>query len=504
MKNYLWKRITAWLLCAALLAACMPNTVIGAFAETVADETTEAAGDLLAGASAADSVGIFFGGPHSYDRKSSFVSGEESLYSWKFSTTAEGTGWPTALLNLNQAVDMTGKYLAVDVYADGARDYLSVVSIYTSGWGSLNDSQWPPNYVQSDFGAGKWVTLYFDLTTALAEGKDLTDVGIIKFCFDFETNAGTEQAVYLDNLRLVDEIPAEPEVTEAPTEPEVTEAPTEPQPQDENDLLANCSGIVYNKDHWAEGTGLTVAPNTENITGEGSIRSFAFTADETVSTTLAAAQFHLGQSYDMTGKNLAFDVKYVADTREQQQIGVRLHMNSWGNINDINRILKINPGDWRTVVVDFTSVINAGRDLSDISLITFHFDFSNNTGVERTIYIDNVRIVTDEQTQLIEDPLPEPQDENDMLGQTENISYNKPHWENVDNGVDSDGNPIDDVTTGLTCGRDTDHITGEGSIRSWYFAATAEASFEHAVAQLRLGQSYDMTGKSLAFDVKFD
>ena len=399
---------------------------------------------------------------------------------------------------------MTGKYLAVDVYADGARDYLSVVSIYTSGWGSLNDSQWPPNYVQSGFGAGKWVTLYFDLTTALGEGKDLTDVGIIKFCFDFETNAGTEQAVYLDNLRLVDEIPAEPEVTEAPTEPEVTEAPTEPQPQDENDLLANCSGIVYNKDHWAEGTGLTVAPDTENITGEGSIRSFAFTADETVSTTLAAAQFHLGQSYDMTGKNLAFDVKYVADTREQQQIGVRLHMNSWGNINDINRILKINPGDWRTVVVDFTSVINEGRDLSDLSLITFHFDFSNNTGVERTIYIDNVRLVTDEQTQLIEDPLPEPQDENDMLGQTENISYDKPHWENVDNGVDSDGNPIDDVTTGLTCGRDTDNITGEGSIRSWYFAATAEASFEHAVAQLRLGQSYDMTGKSLAFDVKFE
>lgn len=49
MKNYLWKRITAWLLCAALLAACMPNTIIGAFAETVADETTEAAAICLPG-----------------------------------------------------------------------------------------------------------------------------------------------------------------------------------------------------------------------------------------------------------------------------------------------------------------------------------------------------------------------------------------------------------------------------------------------------------------------
>ena len=112
--------------------------------------------------------------------------------------------------------------------------------------------------------------------------------------------------------------------------------------------------------------------------------------------------------------------------------------------------------------------------------------------------------MTDPETQLIEDPLPEPQDENDMLGLTENISYNKPHWENVDNGNDADGNPIEDVTSGLTCGRDTEDITGEGSIRSWYFAATAEANFSPAVAQLRLGQSYDLTGKGIAFDIKFE
>lgn len=503
MYQCIGKRITAFLLCVAMLAAWIPGSVFAEEAAT-ADETTEAASDLLSGATAADAMGIFSGAPHSYDKNSTFVNGDDSLYSWKFSTTAEGTGWPTALLNLNGAVDMTGKYLAVDVYAEGARDYLAIVAVYSSGWGSLNDSQWPPNYTQSGFGTGQWVTLYYDLTTALGEGKDLTDVGIIKFCFDFETNTGAEQAVYLDNLRLVDEIPTpeptEPE-TEPPTEPETeppTEPPTEPEPVDENDLLANCSNIAYDTSHWAEGTGLSAGVDTENVTGEGSIRSWRFTADASASNSYATAQLHLGQSYDMTGKNLAFDVKYVADTRLQQGISVRLHTTSWGNINDTNRHLKINPGEWRTVVIDFTDVINEDKDLSDLTLISFYFDFAANTGVERAVYIDNVRLVTDAETQLIEDPLPEPQDENDMLGLTESISYNKTHWENVDN----DGG-AEDVTSGLTCGRDTENITGEGSIRSWYFAATAEASYGSAVAQLRLGQSYDMTGKGLAFDVKF-
>ena len=175
MKKCLWKRLTAMALSIALLAACLPGIAIGVLA---ADETTEAASDLLAGATAADSMGIFSGEPHSYDKNSTFVNGEDSLYSWKFATSEEGTGWPTALLNLNGAVDMSGKYLAVDVYAEGARDYLSIVSIYNSGWGCLNDSQWPPNYVQSGFGGEQWVTLYFDLTTALSAEKDLSDVAL--------------------------------------------------------------------------------------------------------------------------------------------------------------------------------------------------------------------------------------------------------------------------------------------------------------------------------------
>lgn len=772
--NYsMFKKLMAYLLSLALLLTGLSGVSLSAAAEEItADETSEAASDLLANATAADSVGIFSGGAYSYDSNSPVVYGDSSTKSWMFAGDETASGWPTALLALPSSTDMTGKYLEFDVMTEGGRGYVALSSLH-------EDGSWANLCVKSQFNASAtfdpldWATVCFDLSAILAEGKSLTNVRFIKLGFDFETNSGTERKYYIDNVRLVDQPtpvkPAESTVAEdwihmaidggmsagatysvvaspvkapesnrslkvvtgdaesvaltfntqsaflnghldalpnmnegyiagyfyfgdqAPsaklrltsdtwaggatypftmvdledgwyygyvdvadmyfyadqvaagankdaiirvsiyfpgnsviyidgfmfpcdipeeyhtyssvvTDPNCTDegytthicnicghsyvdnrvpalghsyvgvttppsctatgfttytcsvcgdnyvdeqtdvvphsytavvTPAEPGkqgyttytcsvcgdsyvdnytdalPVDENDLLANTNSISYNNAHWENvgtdvTTGLFCGTDTENITGEGSIRSWYFKADADAALSNATAQLHLRQSYDMTGKNLAFDIKYVADTRLQQTIGVRLHKASWGNLNDVNKVLKINPGEWKTVVIDFNDVLNAGADLSDLSLISFYFNFAANTGVERAIYIDNVRLVTDEQTQLIEDPLPEPQDENDMLGQTLNIAYNQTHWENVENGKDENGNPKEDVTSGLTCGTDAENIIGEGSIRSWYFKATAAADYPYAVAQLRFGQSYDMTGKNIAFDIKFE
>ena len=56
-----------------------------------------------------DTVGIFANsGKYFYDRYSQEVCGDVSGKSWMFGGIS---GWPTALLNLDQSYDMTGKYL---------------------------------------------------------------------------------------------------------------------------------------------------------------------------------------------------------------------------------------------------------------------------------------------------------------------------------------------------------------------------------------------------------
>ena len=427
-----------------------------------------------------------------------------SDYAWKLIPSVDAShrwGYPSIILD--DTYDISNHELIMDVMPVDMDSFMINLSTINDTWITATST---------GLTVGQWNTVTFDLTT---NGKDIVEMSKLGLGVKI-VDSDDDYAVYIDNVKLVEieeEIPTEPP-TEAPTEPPTEPPTTEPAPVDENDMLGVCNNIAYNKTHWENVpndneeadvyTGFTVMPDTEHITGEGSIRSWKFAAAADANAGNVVAQFHLGQSYDMTGKNLAFDVYYDADTRLQQQISFRLHNSGWSNINDTNRTIKINPGQWKTVVIDFSSVVNEGKDLSAVTLLSMYFDFAANTGVERAVYIDNVRIVTDEETQLIEEPLPEPQDENDMLGKTENISYNKTHWENVENGNDTDGNPIEDVVSGLTCGRDTENITGEGSIRSWYFAADASVNFSNAIAQLRFAQGHDLTGKSLSFDVKFE
>ncbi len=223
---------------------------------------------------------------------------------------------------------------------------------------------------------------------------DLTSVKIVGAIFhnDFFGGDKTQDgSLVMDNFRIYD-----PTVVEEPEPSEPTE-PTEPEETlpDDGDLLYNAS-LAWNKDHWTEDTGLSYGKDTKNVCGDRSVQSWAYKATAAASVSSAAAQMMLDKAYDMTDCYLAFDAKYVSDSTVNQSIGIRLHNTGWGNHNNVNKYVSLPAGDWNTYVVDFTDVLLSTADLSDLKLITFYFDFAANTGSERAVYIDNVRLLKKE------------------------------------------------------------------------------------------------------------
>ncbi len=200
-----------------------------------------------------------------------------------------------------------------------------------------------------------------------------------------------EGSLVMDNFRIYD-----PTVIIEPEEPDPTD-PTEPEETlpDGGDLLYN-SFFAYNKDQWTEAAGLSYSKNTDVLYGDQSVQSWAYSATAAASNSSAVAQMHLNKTYDMTDCYLAFDAKYVTQSTAGQYIGVRLHNSGWGNINDVNVGVTLTAGDWSTYVLDFSNVLLSTADLTDLTLISLYFDFAANSGYERTVYIDNVRLLKKE------------------------------------------------------------------------------------------------------------
>jgi len=604
-------------------------------------------GDLLANAypASGDNRGMFSSdAAYSYDSNCTNIYTENevgaySVKSWSFSSTKDAESFPTALVDLGRSVNMNGKALAMDVFFENTKGTVAIYTLHNSGWSNLNASENAANYVQNT-ASGKWVTLYFDITKYLAEGKDLSDVRFIKFQFFYDASDGTARTVYIDNVRLVDpELvpPADDPSTDwtnmvqdkgsfyhnmvtnefstdyvkgeysaqslhvvAPadnagkftlnTDYAVTKGEIEKKPnmnagtlgawfyfgdqepaatlkigeagwdnsrelsfvfgegedgwyygtvdcsqatfpktfypgltiratvgipagydvfidsmtftpadvpdpgelaEDPGDLLGPVKALEYDASHWTPANGLTVKPNTETLytVDVASIRSMSFFATAAANMERACAQFKLAEPKDMTGYNLAFDIFYDADTKAQQKISIRLHAN--GDMTG-DETVKVNAGEWKTVVVNFDDVLLAGKNYTNLSLISFYFDFAANTGVERKIYIDNVRFTKDGETA---DDRPAPLDPSELYDGGDLLADAKVEWNPSLWGGDpatADGNSTE-VYTG--------NSVGEYSVKSWKFS-TMKDSYAEGV-QLKLKNTFDLRGKNLEFDVKF-
>lgn len=218
--------------------------------------------------------------------------------------------------------------------------------------------------------------------------------------------------VYVDNLSWNPN--AEKELIAAEIDPSVL--------YDGGDMLSDVNNIVYDKRHWENvvntddfdkdgsidpdlTTGLTCGVSTSKVTGPYSVRSWYFKASADNKFGNAVAQLPLSKAYDMTGKNLSFDILVDTDCKFQQTLQFRLQTKTgWGNINEINPVVKVNPGEWKHVVISFEELALSPELLKDLGFISITFDFASTTGFERTIYIDNV-LLTKEEVTAPEEPL---------------------------------------------------------------------------------------------------
>ena len=117
------KRIFSLLLVFVLMLSLIP-AIPKANAATA---DTEVASDMLAVATYAWSSQDWSGaGKFSYASDSNVTNGENSLRSWRFSTTAQsGSSYARLQISLQKSYDMTGKDLVFDVKADPANELTS-------------------------------------------------------------------------------------------------------------------------------------------------------------------------------------------------------------------------------------------------------------------------------------------------------------------------------------------------------------------------------------------
>lgn len=311
--------------------------------------------------------------------------------------------------------------------------------------------------------------------------------------------------IYMDNLHWFANV--ENDLIAAEIDPSVL--------YDAGDMLAGTKNISYDDHHWENSpnddgkedyfTGFTCGPTEDKqfTNGEKSVRAWYYKAAAGANQSNVIAQMSFSKSYDMRNKWLAFDIRVDSEGKEQVSLGLRLHNASWGNINEVNKTIKINPDEtYKTVVLDFNDVYLPNAKLDQLSFVSFYFNFSTNVEYDRTIYIDNVYLmdyIPDDAITGDEVPMPlgpeDLYDGGDLLS-TATEYYNQ--WGQVGEGkADACGS----VSTDVLRNDDETNPMSAYSVQSWKYAlAEGAANFR---VQMSLHKSHDLTGKNLEFDVKF-
>ncbi len=331
-------------------------------------------GDMLGKATLEWNPSAWNGSSASYDSSSTTVNGENSEKSWKFYTTVEGTGSIGAQLKLNQYFDGNGKDLVFDMLVDNAQNSMSIEM--WNGWSTISSAKIPVNV----YGSRSWQTVVVSAADiqAVYGDADMSQIFLIRFNMNLTANdASAERAIYIDNVRFVEPGTVQPN----------------PAKRDDGDLLANTNHISYDTSHWTEENGLSCGVEFVETFNNDSWRSWRFSATADANKSSAVAQLNLNSTYDLTNAYLAYDVKFVSsDVTDIISIGTRPDDAGWAAMASIV-YTNVAAGDWRTVVIDFNSKVASGQTMDDMMLLSLYFDFSTTTGAERTVYIDNLRIV---------------------------------------------------------------------------------------------------------------
>ncbi len=410
--------------------------------------------DLLAKATYISLPEAWPGEPYSYDRKCTDVSSEDSYTSWKFSSSAAGNAWPVAALQLDQSYDMEDCILQFDIKFENGKQWLGF-NLFDENDNAINSSM----ISVSTEGEG-WQTVQLrTLDIARAEVGKMTKVKVIQFWFNFEANTGVERAVYLDNMKLIKVPVSEEELRDR-----------------EYDMLSMAANIA-NASMWS-GEKYAYDKYCTDCTGENSARSWKFTA------TAAAkgwpiATLSMPKSYDLRSCALEFDVKF-----ENAKQSLSFHLcDKDGKLLTSKMVGVQSKGSgWQRVRVediDIEASLAKGADLSQVRMIQFWLNFEENTGMERAVYVDNMRAVK------VTVSAQEQAERDSDLFATSKFSGNS--W------------------TGkvYSYNKSSNVVYGNKSLRSWEFSSNG-TSLGWPIAYMRFRNAHDLTGKVLIMDVKFE
>ena len=164
---------------------------------------------------------------------------------------------------------------------------------------------------------------------------------------------------------------------------------------DKNDMFAGGSWAGGNQ--WTTANNMTYVNNCTETYGEDSIFAWKFNA--TAANSNQWAQFLMGmtQAYNMDGYYLVFDAKVDGVASQNMNIRPRTGADGGGDPCN-NTTVKLTQG-WNTYTVDFAAALKStstAADLTTVQRLFMVFDFAATTGAERSVIIDNVRLVKKE------------------------------------------------------------------------------------------------------------
>lgn len=370
---------------------------------------------------------------------------------WKITPSA--TGWSYHGFTLDQSYDISRHQLVMDIYPENMTDFIIQIASIDGTWVGT-----PGTYYKTN----QWSTVTIKLED---NSKDITAMSRFELGIMVASDSA-DYALYIDNVRLV----------ERPENADATE-----DTEKASDMLATAS-YAWSGSDWSGAGQYSYAKNSTVTNGPDSIRSWRFSRTEQTGPALARMQINLGQTYDMTNKDLQFDIKFDPSKElTSNSLGIVLYNSNWANIQDNTNYqeytVQVTGEGWHTVTVD-NSILRAytlaGKDLTSVMLLYLSFNFPGGYGQD--VYIDNMRLVdhtygteeTDAAADLLADATVVSSDADDAV-------YFYDHC-------------------------DTNVAFGSESNASHKFSATAAGAGYFAV-KYDLGRSYDLTDKNIVMDL---
>ncbi len=337
--------------------------------------------------------------------------------------------YPKITLNMGKTLDSSVNYFTIDDEQTNCTGSLKIEFL------DSNSAKIGQKVIYGSHADTGWRTHEIELAEVVGADQ-IEKIQMVRITLYPKEGLAAGSAIYLDNIRF------------------------ETRPVDK-DLLAKAtydsgsfSGTTYKQDL-----------NSNVVSSEDSLRSLKLSCIETANG-WPVGKFKLKESIDLTDKALRFDVKFENASR---WIGVILY-DSEGNQLTSSYGYDAKSDGWETVVMDFSSKLQNGKDLTDVAYIRFGANFSQNVGVERAVYFDNLEMVVGNAVEA----------ENDLLA---SMSFVK-------------------TSAGYSYQLSSGEVYGENSNRSLAYSAAANQG-GWPYTYFAFDEAQDLTGATLEFDIKF-